>query len=185
MKTVVKILKYTLSAIGVVLLILHFVPNTGFTKVWSYLATILLPFVIDIVRLTGVKVSKQFELCYLIFLIPAMILGIDFDIYKVFYPLDKIAHGFSGVLSAFGAKEILDQASAKPDEKWFKILWTIAFVGFVAMLWECFEFACDQIGGTSMQQLIAPGISDTMYDMIVAMIGGIIGTILIFGRRTK
>ena len=185
MKTVVKILKIILAMIGVVLTILYFIPNTGHTKIWSYLATIVLPFVIDIVRLTGVKVSKQFELCYLIFLIPAMILGIDFDMYKVFYPLDKIAHGFSGVLSAFGAKEILDQASGKPDEKWFKVLWTIAFVGFVAMLWECFEFACDQIGGTSMQQLIAPGIADTMYDMIVAMVGGVVGTVFIFARKTK
>lgn len=183
MKTAVKILKYTLAAVGVFLVVLYFVPNTGHTKIWSYLATILLPFVVDIVRLFGVKVSKEFEMCYLIFLIPAMVLGIDFDIYKVFYPLDKIAHGFSGVLSAFGAKEILDQASGKPDEKWFRVLWTIAFVGFVAMLWECFEFTCDQIGGTSMQQLIAPGIADTMYDMIVAMVGGIIGTIFIFVRR--
>lgn len=185
MKTAVKILKYTLAALGVFLVVLHFIPNTGYNKIWSYLATILLPFVIDIARLLGVKVSKEFEMCYLIFLIPAMILGIDFDLYKVFYPLDKIAHGFSGVLSAFGAKEILDQASGRPDEKWFKVLFIIAFVGFVAMLWECFEFACDQIGGTSMQQLIAPGISDTMYDMIVAMVGGIVGTIFIFVRKTR
>ena len=112
-------------------------------------------------------------------------MGIDFDVYKLVAPFDKIVHTCSGVLTAFGARELIDQASGKPDKIWFKALWSLSFVALVAVLWECFEFGCDQITGTSMQELIAPGIADTMYDMIVALIGGVIGTVLAFPVRRR
>ena len=34
-----------------------------------------------------------------------------------------------------------------------------------------------------MQELISTGVADTMFDMIVALIGGVIGTILAFPTR--
>lgn len=183
MKTLINLLKIGIVITGAVLAILFFIPGTGFTKIWSYLATIALPFAMDILRLLGVKVSKRFELAYLLFIIPAMVMGIDFDVYKIIYPFDKIVHTLSGVLTAFGAREIIDQASGKPDQMWFKALFSMAFVALVAVLWECFEFLMDQVTGTNMQELIAPGIADTMFDMIVALIGGVIGTVLVYARK--
>lgn len=183
MKKLIKLLKIGIVLVGAGLAIAYFIPETGFHKIWSYLATIALPFVMDILRLLGIKVSKRFELAYLLFIIPAMVMGIDFDVYKIIYPFDKIVHTLSGVLTAFGAAELLDQASGKPDQLWFKALFSMAFVALVAVLWECFEFLMDQITGTKMQELIAPGISDTMFDMIVALIGGLIGTVLIYVRK--
>ena len=183
MKKLINFLKIGIVVTGAVLAILYFIPETGFTKIWSYLATMALPFVMDILRLLGVKVSKRFELAYLLFIIPAMVVGIDFDVYKIIYPFDKIVHTLSGVLTASGAREIIDQASGKPDQMWFKALFSMAFVALVAVLWECFEFLMDQLTGSSMQQLIAPGIQDTMFDMIVALIGGVIGTVLVYVRK--
>ena len=180
MKRLITLLKIGIALTGAVLAILYFIPGTGFVKIWSYLATIGLPFVMDVLRLLGLRVSKRFELAYLLFIIPAMVAGIDFDVYKIIYPFDKIVHTLSGVLTAFGAREIIDQASGKPDQIWFKALFSIAFVALVAVLWECFEFLMDQVAGMHMQELIAPGIADTMFDMIVALIGGVIGTILAF-----
>ena len=179
------VLKWGILLTGAVLAVLYFIPGTGFTKIWSYLATMALPFVMDVLRIFGIKVSDRFEIAYLIFIIPAMVLGIDFDVYRIIYPFDKIVHGASGVLAAFGAREIIDQASGKPDEMWFKALWSISFVALTAALWECFEFSCDQVLGQDMQELIAPGLQDTMWDIIVALLGGMVGTILAFpvGRR--
>lgn len=186
MKRLINILKIGTVITGAALAIIHFIPGTNFPKIWSYLATMGLPFVMDVLRLLGVKVSKRFELAYLLFLIPAMIMGIDFDVYKIIYPFDKIVHTLSGVLTAFGAREIIDQASGRPDQMWFKALFSMSFVALVAVLWECFEFLMDQVTGTNMQELIAPGISDTMFDMIVALIGGVVGTVLAFPvRRTR
>ena len=184
----IKILKIAIVIFGAVMMVLHFIPGVGenFPKILSYLATLVLPFAGDALRLIGVKVSLRFELAYLLFLIPAMIVGIDLDLYKwEAVPYDKIVHMASGVLTAFGARELLDQASGKPDKMWFKALWSMSFVAFVAVLWECFEFGCDQIGGMHMQELISEGVTDTMYDMIVALIGGVIGTILAFPIRNR
>lgn len=183
MKRLINFLKIGIVATGAVLAIIHFIPGTNFPKIWSYLATMALPFAMDVLRLIGVKVSKRFEIAYLLFLIPAMVVGIDFDVYKIVYPFDKIVHTLSGVLTAFGAREIIDQASGKPDQMWFKALFSMAFVAFVAVLWECFEFSADQIAGMHMQELISTGVADTMFDMIVALIGGVIGTILAFPTR--
>lgn len=188
MKTAVKIFKILIVIFGAVMVVLHFIPGIGenFPKIWSYLATMVLPFAGDFLRLIGVKASPRFELAYLVFLVPAMLVGIDLDLYKwEAVPYDKIVHMASGVLTAFGARELLDQASGKPDKIWFKALWSMSFVAFVAVLWECFEFACDQIAGMHMQELISTGVQDTMYDMVVALIGGVIGTVLAFPVRRR
>ncbi|MBQ3309078.1 DUF2238 domain-containing protein [Candidatus Saccharibacteria bacterium] len=183
--TIKNFLKYGILITGAVLAIMHFIPalSESFPKIWSYLATMALPFGMDVLRFLGLKISKRFEIAYLLFIIPAMILGIDLDIYKIFYPFDKIVHCLSGVLAAFGAREIIEQASGKPDQAWFRALFSICFVAFTAAVWECFEFSCDQIAGQHMQELIAPGLSDTMWDIIVALIGGVVGTVLAFPAK--
>ena len=110
-KLIKLILKWGIFATGAVLAIIYFIPGTEFHKIWSYVATMALPFAMDILRFFGIKISDRFEIAYLVFVIPAMVLGIDFDIYKVILPFDKIVHSASGVLAAFGAREIIDQAS--------------------------------------------------------------------------
>lgn len=183
MKTFNRILKILIVLVGVVLTIVSFIPGSGFTKVWSYLATITLPFGVDLLRIFKVKVSREFECAYLLFVIPAMVLGIDFDVYKIIYPFDKIVHGLSGVLAVYGSREILDQASGKPDKTVFKVMFSICFVAFTAVMWECFEFLCDQLMHTNMQELIQCGTEDTMYDMVVAMVGGTVGTIIAYRKN--
>ena len=127
-----------------------------------------------------------------------MVLGIDLDWYKTFIifgspSYDKIVHTLSGVFSAFLAKEILDNVydgkdsaaksastsstSAVKIKKYstaFAFLFIISFVFFIAAAWECFEFSYDQLCGGHMQELNAPGVGDTMGDIISAGIGGII-----------
>lgn len=180
MKIFIKILKIGIVLTGLVLSVMFFSQVSGTYKIWSYLATMLLPFAVDFVRLFGLKVSEKFELAYLLFIIPAMVLGIDLDLYKIVYPFDKIVHGLSGVLAAFGAREILLQGSGKPDKPGFKVMFALSFVAFTAVAWECTEFLIDQVAGTNMQELIQCGTADTMYDMVTAMIGGVVGTMLAF-----
>lgn len=181
-------LKYGIFLCGVLLLILHFVPGPSayFTKVWSYVATAALPFVPDFLRLFGLKISRKLEFWYYMFIIPAMILGIDLDFYKWrWFPFDKVVHLASGCLAAFVGREIIEQASGKPDLLWFKALFCVCFVCFTAVLWECFEFACDQLFKQSMQQLISVGVADTMWDMISALIGGVVATTFAYPVKVR
>lgn len=175
-------IKVVIITIGILLSVLYLVPGTQFYKIWSYIATIGLAFVPEIWRhVFHLKLSDQLELAYYIFLIPAMVLGIDLDIYKVWIPLDKVAHCTSGVLAAVVAWEISNQAFSKwkTPTKWYKYLFMICFVAMTAAVWECFEYGSDKLFGTHMQELVSVGLDDTMQDILFALLGGILTTGLI------
>ena len=170
-------IKVVIITIGVLLAVLYLVPGTQFYKIWSYLATIALAFAPEIWRYVfRLKLSDQTELAYYLFLIPAMIMGIDLDVYKAWAPFDKIVHCGSGVLAAVVAWEILEQVFAKKQmpAKWFRCLFMVCFATMTAAAWECFEYGSDKLFGTHMQELISVGLDDTMQDVLVAIAGSII-----------
>ena len=192
------IIKFLIVISGVALTIMHFIDPVTWHKLPSYLVTIILPFVPDLIAKINLHTSTKLRLAYSLFLVIAMVFGIDLDWYKnliIFgYPsYDKIVHTLSGVFSAFLAKEILDNVydgkesavkststsstSAVKIKKYstaFAFLFIVSFVFFIAAAWECFEFSYDQLCGGHMQELNAPGVGDTMGDIISAGIGGII-----------
>ena len=191
-------IKFLIVISGVALTIMHFIDPVTWHKLPSYLVTIILPFVPDLITKINLHTSTKLRLAYSSFLVIAMVLGIDLDWYKTLIifdspSYDKIVHTLSGVFSAFLAKEILDNVydgkesavkststsstSAVKIKKYstaFAFLFIISFVFFIAAAWECFEFSYDQLCGGHMQELNAPGVGDTMGDIISAGIGGII-----------
>ena len=191
-------IKFLIVISGVALTIMHFIDPVTWHKLPSYLVTIILPFVPDLIAKINFHTSTKLRLAYSLFLVVAMVLGIDLDWYKTLIifgspSYDKIVHTLSGVLSAFLAKEILDNVydgkdsaikststsstSAVKIKKYstaFAFLFIVSFVFFIAAAWECFEFSYDQLCGGHMQELNAPGVGDTMGDIISAGIGGII-----------
>ena len=192
------IIKFLIAFSGIALTIIHFVDPVTWHKLPSYLVTIILPFIPDLIAKINLHTSTKLRLAYSSFLIIAMVFGIDLDWYKnliIFgYPsYDKIVHTLSGVFSAFLAKEILDnvydgkdsivkssstsrtsEIKVKKYSTAFAFLFIVSFVFFVAAAWECFEFSYDQLCGGHMQELNAPGVGDTMGDIISAGIGGLI-----------
>lgn len=178
------VLRIGIIGVGALLTLLFFIPGTGAYKIWSYLATICLVFVPNILRIIQIKVDDKLEMAYYLFLIPAMVLGINLDWYKVIAPMDKVVHTSSGVLAAFVARSFLIQTTST-EKPWFKALFVMGFVALSAVLWECFEFSYDQIFDGRMQQLITPGLADTMWDMIVALIGGGVTTMFLFFRKEQ
>ena len=203
------LLKIIISLSGIVLTTLYFIDSVTWHKLPSYLVTIILPYVPELLAKLGFKVTTRLEIAYSAFLIIAMVLGIDLDWYKSIiimgYPsYDKIVHTISGVFTAFCGKEILDNfydgkdlvvnhrtTSAKAGSSGqstikrkvyhsgFAFLFIICFVVFTAAMWECFEFTYDQLCGGHMQELNAPGVGDTMGDIISASIAGFLTAIFI------
>ncbi len=186
------ILKIIISLFGIGLFIAHLIDPVAWPKIGSYLVTIILPFVPDIFKGFGINTSSRLQIAFSLFLGLAMVAGIDFDLYRTWYIFgnpcfDKIAHTLSGVLAAFVAKEVLDEcydgkdvkvtgskARVKHYDTRFTWLFIVAFVALTAAGWECFEFLYDQIAGGNMQELIAPGLNDTMWDILGALAAGII-----------
>ncbi len=185
-------LKIIISLSGVALFIAHLIDPATWPKTGSYLVTIVLPFSAEFLKLFGIYVSTRLQIAYSLFLVLAMVMGIDFDLYKNWYIFgcpcfDKIAHTISGVMAAFVAKEVLDKnydgkcvkvtgskATVKHYDTRFTWLFIVSFVALTAAGWECFEFLYDQITGGTMQELIVPGLSDTMWDILGALTAGII-----------
>ncbi len=158
---------------GIVFIILHCINGEQFPKLVSYFLTIFLPFIPVVFRkIFHLPVSDLLETAFLAFLIPAMVIGIDADLYKCPWSYDKIVHCASGALTAFVAKELLDNCYKKDRNLLFMFLFYLAFTALIAVAWEIFEFSYDQICGGSMQTLISEGVADTMWDLITALIGG-------------
>ena len=186
------VLKIIIALFGLGLTIAHFINPVAWPKVWSYIVTIILPFAPDIFKLFGINMTVRLQIAYVLFLGLAMVMGIDFDLYKTWYIFgnpcfDKIAHTLSGVLAAFVAKEILDnnyegknikvtggKTIVKHYDTRFTWLFIVSFVALTAAGWECFEFLYDQITGGNMQELISSGLDDTMWDILGAIVAGII-----------
>ncbi|MDO4979216.1 MAG: hypothetical protein Q4E47_03655 [Candidatus Saccharibacteria bacterium] len=181
------------SLTGVVMTILYYINPEVYPKIGSYLVTIILPLLPRFLKLIRLELSDQMIFIALIFAILSMIFGIDFDFYKNWYIFgnpcyDKIAHILSGVVFAFVGKEIMLKFYPTGKEKkdyhrGFATLFIIGFVALTAAGWECYEFLYDQITGGHMQELIAPGVADTMWDILGALGAGIITAFFISKKK--
>lgn len=186
------ILKIIIALFGVGLIVAHIIDPVAWPKLGSYIVTIVLPFVPDIFKLFGLNTSTRLQIAFSLFLGLSMVMGIDFDLYKTWYIFgnpcfDKIVHATSGVMAAFVAKEILERnydgknikvtggkTIVKHYDTRFTWIFIVSFVALTAAGWECFEFLYDQITGGNMQELIAAGVDDTMWDIVGALAAGIV-----------
>lgn len=173
-----RVLKTLISVTGVLMLIGWLVAPTTWTKPLSYLATIVLPYVPDFFKLLKVEFSTPLVLAYEVFLIVAMVLGIDLNWYSEMLVAtsgnsyyDKIVHFSSGVLVAVVGQELFALYGQK-SPSWFQALFLLGVVAIVTVGWECFEFLHDEFFDGHMQELVKSGVADTMWDMIASLIGG-------------
>ena len=187
LKQINMVLRIGIVLSGLYMLVMHFITPETFEKFWSYIVTmVFLPWVAVILRKLGIKVSQGLETEYLVFLIPAMILGINLRWYQDFPGYDKVVHLSSGALAAAVCYELLNNCydgavtnGKRVKDKRFMFLMIISFVALTAAGWECFEFSYDQLFDGKMQQLLEPGVADTMYDIIAALGGGLIADAII------
>lgn len=150
--------------------------DESYTKYGGFLSGFILPFVpLFVSRAFRIKIPFRIELLYYTFVFIALDLGICFDFY-VYVPFyDKIVHFLSGVATALIGHYAVEYFNAQRSPRLFRALFIIFFSMAIAVSWEFFEFACDKLLDTKMQQLISVGIDDTMYDLLSATGGAIVG----------
>ena len=181
------IVKLGVIITGVVLTVILAPRGIESGELWAAILAVGLALVPDMLRKLGFKASRELELAYLVFLAPALIFGIALDGYEHYPIFDKIVHLFSGILAACAANELLCKAwrPLKSGGRWVQFLTIISFVALTAVAWECFEFMHDELLNGTMQQLLEPGLADTMWDMIWAMGGGIVASAMIISTIDK
>ena len=182
MNKVERAIIYAIRACFVILAALFLVRiiiDPNYNKWGGVIAGVGLPFLpVIIEKLYKSRISFRIQLVYYIFLFVALDLGICLDWYKTAPCFDKIIHFGSGILSALVGYYGLVYFKIKKAPRGFKFLFIISVCALVAVGWECFEFCCDKFLGQSMQQLVSVGVDDTMFDLISAFVGSLIGATL-------
>lgn len=136
--------------------------------------------------LTGLKTDFVFELVYIIYVFLAQVLPSAFALYTVTGYYDKAMHLLSGVLSAAFALVLLRSFSLENTKTAFKVIFFICVALAIAALWEFFEFFGDTAFHRNAQR-IQTGVTDTMLDMLCALFGAGVYSIiyLLISKRAK
>ncbi len=139
------------------------------------LSLYLIVFLPKMLRKFSSKVNDLIELIFLLFILFAQLLGSILHFYGIIYWYDSFMHYISGVLTSFLAVLLLVLFN-KYDEKdrLFNIIFIISITLMVAGLWEIFEFTADNLLGGDAQKVVATGVTDTMKDIICALLGSVL-----------
>ncbi len=139
------------------------------------LSLYLIIFLPRIVRKFSPKVNDLIELIFLLFILFAQLLGSILHFYGIIYWYDSFMHYISGILTSFLAVIILILFNKYDDnDKVFNVIFILSITLMVASLWEIFEFTTDNLLGGDAQRVVATGVTDTMKDIICALLGSIL-----------
>lgn len=121
------------------------------------------------------------------FTFSTLFLGEVLDFYERYWWWDVVLHGSSAV--AFGMIGFTFIFYLFEGDRYAAPPWAMGFFGFcfavtIGALWEIFEYTMDQTFGLNMQK---SGLRDTMWDLIVDVIGGILGagsgSLYLYGQK--
>ena len=150
----------------------------------SIIITITLPYIIE--KLFKIKIDINTKFAYIIFVFMAHFLGATCELYNKIYWFDKFTHTLSGVLTAYAAILLLKHLKKyNKKDRFFNVLFIIAFALMIASFWEMFEFTANILFGGDAQKVASTGVTDTMMDIIVAFLGSILYSIvyLFFNKK--
>lgn len=139
----------------------------------TILPVLLVP---KILRKLKFKISDNLEFIFLLFMIFAYFLGTVLNFYDKFNNYDTLMHFLSGVFEAFIAIDLIKENK----NKGLNILFVLGFVCLVSVCWEIFEFTSSIVLKVDPQRVELTGVTDTMKDLIVALIGGIL---VVLGKK--
>ena len=145
----------------------------------SILFTVSFPYIVK--KTFKLDISEYLIFIWIVFIFMAHFLGVALELYNKWYYFDKVTHFMSGVLSGGVGALILERIKCKKIV--FNILFIISFTWFCAGMWEVFEFTCNYLFGGDAQRVVLTGVSDTMWDMIVAFFGSLIVSFVYYFRR--
>ncbi len=138
-------------------------------------------------KFTFLKKCKMLYVCVIVFIFFSMYLANVLDFYSI-NGYDKILHFASGFLIGifgFALYVFLFGIKNKNAKSIAVVIFTITFSIASAGAWEIWEFTTDQLFGLMAQN----GLHDTMYDIILGSLSGIIVSIPIYlytkGKKFK
>lgn len=136
------------------------------------LSVIPLLFVPNILKLFNINISYPSKFIYIIFIFLGVFLGSILKLYNEIYWYDTFIHTIFGFLFSFFILEyLINSKNFNPKKLIYNCIVIISIVALMSVLWETFEFTCDNIFSKDAQKVITTGVNDTMKDIIVAVLG--------------
>ena len=132
-----------------------------------------------ILQKTKFKLDNSKIFLYYVFIFLADFLGCVVNLYNTISWFDSFVHFLSGIFTFILGLIIYEKISIKRENKLLKVVFCLGIVAIIIVLWEIIEYTGDNLIGSNLQHVIDTGIKDTMTDMIVALLGGIISSIYI------
>ena len=179
-KQTVLVIKFILLA-TVVYQIYQMTAAGDFSRLESSIAVIPLIFAGDILKKLGVRTSAIIEIIFLIFLFISSILGSLFHFYEFVDYFDKFAHLLSGIVTAILGIIMLKKWRIKSRHQLsFDIILMNILSLAIASAWEIYEFVASKALNSDLQRVGASGVTDTVHDMIVALIGSLMVSVMYY-----
>lgn len=147
-----------------------------YTSSFIALGTFLLTLVpVVLAHRTDLYIPKGVTASMVLFIFATLFLGEIGNYYDRFWWWDTMLHGGSAIgfgLLGFVFIFMLFQGDRYAAPPWAVGFFAFCFAMSIGAIWEIFEFAMDHIFGLNMQK---SGLVDTMWDLILDAIGGLIG----------
>lgn len=189
MKTVrnkILVIVYGISAVAV---LINLIIQENWGKMGYLALACITPFALPVgLKLLGWKSNEDINFVETCFCYVAMMIGNLWGGYGI-VGFDKFLHTASGILITTGMMMIYAALRKKirysKEELPIVVLFINGLNMMVAFLWECFEFAVLVFLNIDAINHFTSGVYDTMTDMIVCFIGGILTTVILLRRFVK
>lgn len=127
-------------------------------------------------KIFKIKINEYIKFIYILFIFMAHFVGVTLEVYNHVYWFDKFTHFVSGIATSLLA--ILILLKEKNNNKLlFNVLFILSFSMLIASSWEVFEFLASYYFKVDPQRVVLTGVTDTMGDIIVALLGSILVSI--------
>jgi hypothetical protein len=162
-----------LVILSIILSIIYTIPIINSQNIYnilirlSLILVVLIPYILKYFK---INLSQASIFVYLIFVLLAHFLGSVVELYNKVYWFDTFCHFLSGQVVSVFALEFINKKNEKTNII-VQILFILGMSALVAVCWETFEFINDNLFDKDAQKVITTGVTDTMKDMIVALLG--------------
>lgn len=138
------------------------------------LVACLTPFIMPVLmRLIKLKVPLEFYIINIIFVYFASLWGSCLGGYELPY-FDKVTHFFSGIIFLEAAYIFYKHYLCHDQRKFLMFIFINAINAMIALFWEFYEYALLIFFNYDAINHYTTGIHDSITDMLVAVIGGLI-----------
>lgn len=140
------------------------------------LPLIMVPYLLDKIKVY--HMDEVLIFFYYLFLLLALVMGSLLKFYYKIWWFDLFTHFVSGLMTSIIAFIILQENKlVKKKYRGFGFIFILVFTISIAAGWEYFEFICDKLFHGDAQWVVETGVNDTMTDMLIATLAGLLSSI--------